>query len=314
MNPAGAGLWTHLGATASRQYGLFSRDQAFEAGFTRAQIDRRVGTREWVPIDTGVYRIAGMPDSWQQRVMAACLAGPAVASHRSASAQWYLPDFPRDIVEVTARRHRRRRSDDVVWHESFHLGPRDVADVDGIPTTRPHRTLIDLAGIATDDEVLERALDDALRRELTGLEQIASRLEQLGPLRRGYQRMRSLLEHPGRLGMTDSTLETRFLQLLRKHDLREPVLQHPVRRINGSMAYVDCAYPDLGIAIELEGGFVHAGRRPRNRDAARQADLTIEGWRVVPMTWDNVVVDAEATVLRMRALLDASLDTRREGL
>lgn len=298
---------THLAACARRQYGLFRRDQALDAGLSDDQIRYRVKHGHWEAVDSGVYRIAGTPEGWHARLMAACLAGPAVVSHRSAATLWHLPGFGQDIVEVTAFRHRRRRSRDVVWHESYHLGAQDVTTIAGLPTTRPQRTLIDLAATVKPEE-LERAVDEALRKNLTGLEQIARRLDELGLLRRGHSRMRQLLERPERLGATESALETHFLQLVRTKGLPEPALQLRVPRPNGTLARIDCAYPDHRIAIELEGGQFHSGRIDRQRDSSRQNDIVLADWRVLRFTWEDVTRHAERVASQVRRALDASPD------
>ena len=152
-----------LAAVANRQYGAFTRKQAFAAGFSRRAIGYRLRTAQWLPIDFGVYREATTPGSWHQRLLAACLAGPAFASHRAAARLSGLLDPA--PVEVAALRHRRRRSADVIWHESQALFDNDVTEIEGIPTTRPTRTVIDLALVLGDTEYA-RVYDEAVRRRL----------------------------------------------------------------------------------------------------------------------------------------------------
>ncbi len=77
---------TVLGRLAKSQHGVFTRRQALEAGFTPGEVDGRVNRQAWIGVDYAVYRAAETPTSWHQRLMAACLGGPAVASHRSAAA------------------------------------------------------------------------------------------------------------------------------------------------------------------------------------------------------------------------------------
>jgi len=72
---------------AQAQHGVLSRHQALGEGLSASAIDRRLAAGEWVRVFQGVYRLAGVQITWEQRVMAGCLAaGPdAVASHRSAA-------------------------------------------------------------------------------------------------------------------------------------------------------------------------------------------------------------------------------------
>jgi len=100
-----------LASLASRQHGVFARSQAGSIGFTRSAIDHRVRIGEWEVVDYGVYRAAGTPPSWRQRVLGACLSGPAVASHRAAARLWRLPGFDDATPEVAAWRYRRALPD-----------------------------------------------------------------------------------------------------------------------------------------------------------------------------------------------------------
>ena len=73
---------------AAERFGVFRRDDAFAAGLSRQGIQTRLGSGLWVPEHPGIYRVAGAPSSFEQAVMAACLAGgdATVASHSAAAA------------------------------------------------------------------------------------------------------------------------------------------------------------------------------------------------------------------------------------
>jgi hypothetical protein len=250
---------------AARQHGALSRAQAMDAGMSASTIDRCVNTGVWESIDYGVYRVEGTPPGWRQRLMAACLAGPAVVSHRAAAALWDFVDCREDVVEVTALRHRRRYRSEVVWHESQHLDDRDLTEGDGIPVTRPLRTVLDL-GVVCGVDRLEELLDDGLRRGWFSTTNVRRRWEQLGgELRPGGRVVRAVLdrktagERP-----VGSILETRFRQLVRRAGLPEPVTQHEIHDGDELIARVDFAYPQHGIVIEVDGEERHTGRSPRS--------------------------------------------------
>src|SRR3954454_10547582 len=145
-----ASLVSELTQFASRQHGVFTRAQARQVGASDASIERRVTAGEWVAVDHGVYRYSITPPTWHQRVLATCLAGPAVASHRTAVALHGVPGFSEAMIEITARRHRRRKAPDIIWHESRHLDAVDIDELAGIPTTNPARTLVDLGGVLSE--------------------------------------------------------------------------------------------------------------------------------------------------------------------
>jgi Protein of unknown function (DUF559)/Transcriptional regulator, AbiEi antitoxin len=298
----------HLVARCSvTQHGVFTRAQAIEAGMHPSKIDRRVNSGEWEPVDYAVYRLAGTPPSWRQRLMAACLAGPAVASHRSAATLLGFVDCYEDLVEVTAVRHRRRHHSGVVWHESRCLHPGDLTEVDGIPLTRACRTLLDLA-VVLDVDRLEELLDDGLHRGWFSSDMVWRRWEELGGLRRaGGRVVRAVLER--RVAgerPAESILETRFRQLLRRAGLPAPVAQYDVRDGDEFVARVDFAYPEFGIAIEVDGEERHTGRSPRKHDARRDRRLSALGLHPLRFHWDDVHKNPEGVARDITAVMRRS--------
>jgi very-short-patch-repair endonuclease len=212
--------------------------------------------------------------------------------------------MPEEIIEVTALRHRRRRSPDVIWHESYHLTERDVTEIEGIPCTRPIRTFLDLGVVLWPDE-LETVLNEGMRRNLLSVPPIAHRLEELGPLRRGSVMVQAVLARqiPGRRP-PESVLETSFLQLVRSAGLPEPIPQHEVQLRNGSHARIDFAYPARMIAIELDGDAYHSGEVARKRDRRRDIQLAALAWRVLRFDWDEVTRTPEYVLETLDAFME----------
>jgi len=266
-----------------------------EAGMHPDAIFRRVRSGEWEAVDYAVYRVAGTPPTWRQRLMAACLAGPAAASHRSAAALLGFVACREDVVEVTALRHRRRHRDDVIWHESRRLDPVHVTEIERIPTTRALRTILDL-GAVLDADRLEELLDDGLRRGWFSTTAVWQRWEQLGgDLRLGGRVVRTVLDRKASGERpVGSILETRFRQLLRRAGLPEAVAQYEVYDRGEFVARVDFAYPAFAVAIEIDGEERHAGRSPRQHDARRDRRLSALGFRPLRFHWDDVHKSPEA--------------------
>lgn len=291
-----------LAQLAASQFGTFTRRQALDAGFTEDAIKKRLHRGIWVLADHNVYRMAATPATWSQRLVAACLAGPAVASHRSAGIIWGYPDMPTEIIEVTALRHRRRRNRNVIWHESFHLSDRDITNSGGILVTRPTRTFVDLGVVLSADE-LERVLNEGLRRHLLSVTAISGRLEEFGPLRPGAGVVRAVLDRyiPGRRS-PESVLETMFLQLIRSAGVLPPEAQVEVRLGPNSVVRLDFAYPSRRVGIELDGAAYHSGELAERRDRRRDDELGAIGWRVFRFSWDDVTRRPEYVLGTMRAL------------
>jgi very-short-patch-repair endonuclease len=187
------------------------------------------------------------------------------------------------MLEVTVAKGRRVRRRGIRVHEAT-LVAADVTTIDAIPVTSPTRTLIDLASVVT-PEVLEEALDDALRRGLTSLVRLRRRIDELG--RRGRKGIAELarmvaVRSPG--ATSGSGLETRFLRLIRRTGLPEPERQHRIRDRGRLLARVDFAYPDVKLAIETDGYRWHSSRQRWEHDLGRRNALTSTGWRVVHVT------------------------------
>jgi hypothetical protein len=278
-----------LALAASEQHGVFTRGDARDAGLSPRAIDKRVTRGIWIPVDHGVYRAAETPPSWEQRLHAACLASPAVASHRSAAALWSFPGFDRDLIEITALRHRRRKAGDVVWHETVRLDPQHVTTLEGIPATSATRTLLDL-GAVVDERALLIALDDAVHRRLTGLDVLRRELDRFGERRRGSGVVRRTVARrlDGR-PVPESPLETLFDMLVADHHLPAPTRQWCVRNIRGQVvARVDFAYPAARLAIEIDGARYHGPEGARRRDERRDVALRRMGWRVLRFGLDDL--------------------------
>src|SRR4051794_20795381 len=115
----------HVAALARQQHGLITLAQLDEISTTRRQRQWRLRTGRWESPYTGVYRIAGIPPSWRSELLAACLAGDGVASHRSAAAVWDLPGAHHNRVEIITERWEREQHARLVVHESLLLDDID---------------------------------------------------------------------------------------------------------------------------------------------------------------------------------------------
>jgi len=299
MNPA-------LAATARRQLALFTHEQALSAGFSRRQIQHRRETGRWDHVHAGVYRVAGVPDSWEQRVLAACLAvGPgAVASHRSASALWGLCEPPVVDAELSVVAGRDHRLGGVVVHRSTDLGRRAITRRGAIPVTTPARTLVDL-GAVQPLRLVERALDVALSRRLVTLGRVREELDSVARRgRRGAGILRVLLdERSSTDALAESVLEARTLRLCRRYGLPEPSCQHEVYTGTRLVGRIDFAYPDHRLAIEVDGYEWHTSLHAFRHDRDRQNRLVAMGWTVLRFTWDDVRHDPARVARSISAVL-----------
>lgn len=82
----------------------------------------------------------------------------------------------------------------------------------------------------------------------------------------------------------------------------EPCRQLEVRDADDQfVAFVDFAWPDLGIFIELDGQ--HHRAQPVHDARRETAVVAATGWLVGRFTWDEIVHHPVATARRLDALL-----------
>lgn len=293
-----------LAAIAASQHGLFTRAQARAGGYSAAAIDYRTRRGIWSVVDYGVYRFAATPPSWHQRLLAACLAGVAVASHRSSAGLWRVPGIGFDWLEVTALRHRRRKATDVIWHESRRLDARDITVLDGIPVTSFTRMILDL-GTVSDATQLLVCFDDGARRGLTSWTRVSNEVERFGHRRLGIGSVKAMLgqrspTEPAR----ESPKETIFETLVVEHGLPRPVSQHVIVGASGRfVAKVDYAYLPERVVIEIDGATYHAGTTQWRADLARQNRIVALDWDVLRFTGEDLERRPAEVVSQVRGLL-----------
>jgi Protein of unknown function (DUF559) len=301
-----------LAALASRQHGTFSAQQALSAGGSRRMLTGRASAGRITKVDVDVYRIAGLPPSWESRLMAVVLsAGPdALISHRAAAALWGLEGFNKATPEVTIPRGRKYRRTGVRTHESTDLDRCSARHRQGIPVTDPSRTLLDLARFVGDRR-LHRAIESARRLHLaTWSELVAVLARHARRGRPGIRRLRRVIAaHAHREEITDTDFELLVLTLLVEHGLPEPVVHHELRAADGRLvAEIDLAYPHLKIAIELDGK-VHQTDDAFERDRPRQNRIALEGWTILRFTWATFRDHPEDILREVRAAIRAAQAT-----
>ena len=285
-------------ALAAKQQGVISRKQALEAGHTVRSIEVRVTSGRWKIVLPGVYRMRPAPTAWLGDLHAAYLwAGlTSLISHRSAAALQGLTGYRRGAVEISSP--KRLWPVDGIKAHTFKPDDRPPFQwIHDLPTTRVNRTLYDLA--ATEPlRRLEPAFDDAYRRDLFALPQMANDL--LIRARRGRggtTKMRTLVaSRDGDYALTESELEGRMLTLLKPLAIDDLQVQLRISDGDVSIARVDFASPSRMLVIEVDGWRYHRTNRDSQRDKARERKLTLAGWRVLRFTWDDVVKTPGAVV------------------
>src|SRR5437588_5273188 len=260
FRPRGAGQnhtrarW--LAALAKRQHGVVARWQLLKLGFSRHEIDGLIARGHLDLLHRGVYAVGHTRLTVKGRWMAAVLAaGPdAVLSHRAAIALWELRPIPSGPIEVTVPVRPRTNRKGIRVHNVRSLHEDDRDEVDGIPVTSIHRTLLDYAASARPQQ-LRHAVEAAERRELLD----GRKLDALYVRRRRRRGLRALkatlAQIHGSAPWTQSELERAFLSLIREAGLPEPRTNVFVE---GEL--VDCFWPSARLVVEVDSYPFHKSR------------------------------------------------------
>jgi hypothetical protein len=274
-------------AVAGAQHGLITLEQAAGAGLALHKVRHLVDSGHWERRGgrrAALFAVVGSPRTYEQDVMAACLAadGLGVASHGCAARLLGLglPSFTDAPVTISIPRggpRGRALALGATVHSTRNLTAADRGRINGVPVTRASRTVVDLLA-EVPATTLYAVADDVLWR-----------LRDRGEVRRAWERAcglryRARLEEallpwtPG--PRPGSPKEMALCRVLLLHDLPAPVRQHPLT-VNGRRRYLDLAYPDVRVAMEYDGRRDH-GPRQWGPDAEREHELWSIGWVRLP--------------------------------
>lgn len=237
-------------------------------GVGESQIRTRVRRGQWLRLYPGVFGVAGLPRLGQLQA-ALLYAGPGAVLCGPTAAERFglLPVAAAIHVGVPTQRRVRHQPGLRVLRISC-LTDADVWVREGLPTTRPDRTLVDLLRRLPRREG-EAVLCAALQRRITTTSHVRVAAARLGLLRRcaWLERLLSDLTRGaqaiGELGL---------LRLCRRHRLAPP--EHQSRL--GTRRRADGGWPALGVYVEIDSIRYHYGAGSWQADLARQNEVMAE--------------------------------------
>jgi very-short-patch-repair endonuclease len=262
---------------ATRQHGVISGAQLAAIGIPDYGVTRRARAGRLHRLHRGVYAVGHARLSFEGRCLAAALAlgEGAVVSHSSAAAVWgaLRPHSGPIHITVLGDNGRKARKG-ITIHRSRTLNARDTTSRQGIPITKPARTLRDLHGTLP-QSIYRRAVRRALDLRL-----ISS-----AELRREEE-------------LTRSELERLFLRFCHRHRLPAPEVNARVDRYE-----VDFLWREQRVVVEADSFGHHGHRAAFESDRARDAHLQMLGYRVLRFTWRQIRETPETVARSLRALL-----------
>ncbi|HVT77012.1 MAG TPA: hypothetical protein VHD87_08285, partial [Acidimicrobiales bacterium] len=293
-----------LRGLAAKQQGLFTGDQALTRSLSKDQLatDVKYGLIE--KAYPSVYALTGFGWTPARRYLATTLAGglDAMSTHRAGTWLWGLTSFEQR-PEISIPAHRLVQLKGVRVHRVADLPSEPVFRL-GVPTTGVERVLIDAAAVLTIVNARE-ALDRAIARRLTTPARVLAELQHLARRgRRGVGTMRRLLDDAGVTGShAPSVLEAKTRRLIDRAGLPQPHCEF-VAGENGEYR-LDFVWPELMLALEVEGWQYHSSFEAFRRGMSRQNRLTIEGWGFLRYSWLHVTRNPQEVVRQLRAAFEA---------
>jgi very-short-patch-repair endonuclease len=232
---------------------VITRRQLLALGYTKDWIKHAVNSKKLFPIHRGVYAVGRRELAPEGYFIAAVLAcgESAFLSHESAAMLWGILKALRRTIEISVPLERNPRVKGLEVHRRTSL---ETTTRKGIPVTSPIQTLIDIAP-CLDDSRLERAVNEAINRDLTDPEKLRNAVT--------TGRLCQLLDRDTFV-LTDTELEQRLVPIARRAGLPKPQTQVVV---NGHR--VDFYFEELGIVVEADSLRFHRTAAQQRADILR---------------------------------------------
>ncbi len=289
-----------IAAIASHQSGRLSRSQLIAAGASSSSITRRVNAGRLIRVARGVYAVGHVaPAPYLKEVDALLgLAGQALLSHLTAARLWriHMPADDRYVdllvshdarhCMTTARVHRA--------NDFERLRPVYLHDLPVVPVPL---ALFQIAALVSSRE-LERAVDEALARELTSTEALHRALNEYSTRVGRVALRRVLADRVEAAGFTRSAMERRMLELIREAGPPEPVKNAQIGEFTA-----DFYWPQCKVAVEMDSYRWHRVRSNWERDRRKDIVFKAAGIDLTRLTWSALTHERLRTAALMGGLL-----------
>ena len=270
--------------------GLATRQELLR-GVPTAVLDGHIGRRQLVRVFPHVYRLRASADDDLTTLRAALLhAGPESAlSHTTALFVWGEARLERPLHLTVDQSIRRAGAQGLIVHRRKQFDPESGQCVNrrGLRVTTLPRTVIDSWPLLAPAERRPLALDLARRGLLTAdlLDEALAERPNV-PVRRLLRQTIDLIADG-----CQSELEAHgVLNVFRHRSLPRSVGQYLIDLSTGRVK-LDRAWPEVKVAVELDGARHHTSPEDRRRDLARDSALAALGWVVLRFTYAEVLRD-----------------------
>jgi very-short-patch-repair endonuclease len=263
---------------AARQYGIVTRDQLTDLGYTDNMIDHALQTGRLQAWHRNVFAVGHGGLSRHGLCMAALLfrGDRALISFQSAVWLWGLEKQLEIPVNVSVR-WRGHSQSAIGLHHCPALRDEDFATTERLSVTSVPRTLLDYASTAKQYR-LEFAIDRADRLDLLDPTAVDRILDEVHG-HRGRRRLQSALTIYRENGFTRSGGEKKMLAVLADAGIRRPLVNNFIEGYE-----LDFYWEPERFAVELDSWEHHRSRRSFEEDRERQENLAMAGVETIRIT------------------------------
>jgi hypothetical protein len=260
-------------------------------------IGRWIASGRLIRLHPGWVTVPQFADDWTVRAHAATGYSGGPLSHMSALAAHRVIDTDVTRMHVTVPSERRVRSSRCLRvHRSRNVF--EVLQARGLPATSLARALVDTWGDAHrtcamrgHDGVVRGAVLRATRERRVTVRQLDAHLDVRPELpgRAAFAELLFLIA-----GGCESYLEIYGVRHVLDLPGIPPCVQQLRLRLPFGPVRLDAAWPDVKLAVELDGAAFHGSPEARERDLRRDAALAALGWVVLRFSYRRLMREPEA--------------------
>ncbi|HEX4306284.1 MAG TPA: type IV toxin-antitoxin system AbiEi family antitoxin domain-containing protein [Solirubrobacterales bacterium] len=263
---------------AARQYGIVTRDQLTELGYTDRMIDHALQTGRLQAWHRHVFAVGhgGLSPHGLCNAAVMFRGEGALISYQSAIWLWGMETKLEIPVNVSVR-WRGHAQDAIGLHHCPALRDEDFGTTERLPVTSVPRTLLDYASTAKQYR-LELAIDRADRLDLLDPASVDRIIDEVHG-HRGRGPLTKALTIYREAGFTRSGGEKKLLTVLAAAGVPRPAVNNFVEGYE-----LDFFWEPERFAVELDSWEHHRSRRSFEEDRRRQDNLAMAGIETIRIT------------------------------
>ena len=291
------GAWQEVIALARRQHGIVSREQVLTLGVRRRTLECRTAQGLLATRGRQLLVLPGTPDdlATRSRLLGRRYPESVLTAQSAALLIGSGPWQGVDLGDAPCAIHPRCR---FPGRFIAHPGARSFR-IDGLQVALPRYTVVDLMRFLPLNDA-RRVAYRAVQTSVVSVDWLVQSLQELKGLG-GVGQLRDIVRDL-RTGV-HSELETRLVRLLHQAKMRGWVVNYR-GRLGDTFLVIDVAFPDVRVAVELDGRAHHTDQDRFQRDRTRQNALVNAGWIPLRFTWEDVTVRPQRVLNDIRAAVN----------